>query len=71
MVNMIVFCFPAVYQESVVIITLIMRLLDCVYFTHFVTGMFWLNFLAKGVMFFLNQHIILHSVDAFPCIGIV
>jgi hypothetical protein len=69
--NMIALCFPAVYLESVVTIILILRLLGCVYFGHFVIGMFWLNFWAKWVMFFLNQHIILHSVDAFSCIGIV
>jgi len=39
-VNMIALCFPAVYQESAVTITLIMRLVGCVYFGHFVTGMF-------------------------------
>jgi len=64
-VNIIALCFPAVYQESVVVTTLIMRFLGCVYFGQFVTGIFWLNFIQNEVTFFLNQHIILHSVDAF------
>jgi len=56
-VNIIALCFPAVYQESVVVTTLIMRFLGCVYFGKFVTGIFWLNFLAKwGYVFLKPAH---------------